>query len=89
MAHNKGTSGAIGSLIAIALAWYGYDQYVLPRQVATGMAEIEKAVATDAVKQYQITKRQGDKMQICVQAGLVTAAFLQAKAEDDYREWKA
>ena len=53
------------------------------------MAEIEKAVAADAVKQYQIAKRQGDKIQICVQAGLVTAALLQAKDEDDYREWKA
>ena len=36
-------------------------------------------VATDAVEQYGIAKREGDKMQTCVQAMSVSAAFLQAK----------
>lgn len=49
------------------------------------MSDIENK-ATDAVTQYEIAKRQGDKMQICVQAGFVTAAFLQAKDEKNYRE---
>jgi len=40
------------------------------------------------VAQYEIAERQGDKMQICVQAGLVSAAYLQAKNESSYRNWK-
>lgn len=50
---------------------------------------IYNKVATDAVAQYEIAARQGDKIQICVQAGLVSAAFLQAKDEANYQTWKA
>ena len=49
---------------------------------------IEKQVVADAVRQYQIAERQGDRMQICVQAGMVAAAFLQAKDESNYQTWK-
>lgn len=59
------------------------------RAVASGMADIEAKVATDAVAQYEIAKRQGDAMQTCVQAGMVSAAFLQAKNEAQYTQWKA
>lgn len=50
--------------------------------------QIYDTVANDAVEQYQIAARQGDKMQICVQAGFVSAAYLQAKDEANYNEWK-
>jgi len=50
---------------------------------------VEKSVASDAVDQYDIAKRHGSPMDICVQAGLVSAAFLQAKDEDKYKVWKA
>jgi hypothetical protein len=53
------------------------------------MAKIEKQVAQDVVKQYEIAKRGGDKMDKCVHAGLVAAAFLQAKDEANYSKWKA
>lgn len=53
------------------------------------MKRIEKAVADDQVKQYDIAKRNGDKMQACVQAGFVKAAFLQAKDEGNYKKWMA
>lgn len=46
-------------------------------------------VSSDMVAQYDIAKKQGDKMQICVQAGMVSAAYLQAKDEAKYNEWKA
>lgn len=49
---------------------------------------IENMVANDAVKQYDIAKNQGDKIQICVQAGLVSASYLQAQDETNYRKWK-
>lgn len=44
-------------------------------------------VARDQVAQYQISKRKGDAIQICVQAGMVVAAYLQAKDESEYRRW--
>lgn len=50
---------------------------------------IHAKVANDAVEQYNITKKQGDKVQICAQAGIVSAAYMQAKDEPKYNEWKA
>lgn len=52
-------------------------------------SSIESQVAQDAVAQFQIAKRSGDPMQACVHAGLVSAAFLQAKDETSYRKWLA
>lgn len=46
-------------------------------------------VSSDMVAQYDIAKKQGDAMQTCVQAGMVSAAYLQAKDEAKYNEWKA
>jgi hypothetical protein len=62
----------------------GFDQ-----QVARDMQKIENQVAADSVKEYTIAKRQGDAMQICVQAGMVSAAYLQANDESNYQKWKA
>lgn len=56
--------------------------------VNTEMNRITNQVANDAVSQYHIAKRQGDKMQVCVQAGMVSAAYLQAKDEANYTAWK-
>lgn len=50
---------------------------------------IEDQVAADAVNQYEIAARQGDAMQTCVQAGMVSAAFLQAEDETNYQKWKS
>ena len=49
---------------------------------------VEDKVATDAVEQYHIAVRDGTAMDRCVQAGMVSAAYLQAKDEAKYREWK-
>lgn len=54
-----------------------------------GMDKIYYQVAQDTVDQYNIAKKQGDAMQICVQAGLVSAAYLQAKNQEKYDEWKS
>lgn len=52
------------------------------------LKDIEQSVALDAEQQYQIAKNQGDKIQICVQAGLVSAAYLQANDQINYNKWK-
>lgn len=60
----------------------------LDKQAAHEMQKIENQVATDAVDRYQIAKREGNAIQVCVQAGFVSAAYLQAKDEANYRQWK-
>ncbi|UKE71434.1 hypothetical protein K8O61_13425 [Xanthomonas cerealis pv. cerealis] len=51
--------------------------------------DVYKRTASDAAAQYEIAKREGDPLQICVQAGFASAAYLQAKDESTYRTWKA
>lgn len=46
-------------------------------------------VARDAVVQYRIAARSGSVIDRCVQAGMVTAAYLQAQDEANYASWKA
>jgi hypothetical protein len=48
---------------------------------------INQKVANDSIDQYNIAKQQGNKIQICLSAGLVAAAFLQAKDDENYRIW--
>jgi hypothetical protein len=45
-------------------------------------------VVADAVDQYHIAKRSGTPIDQCVRARVVTAAYLQAKDEDNYKIWK-
>lgn len=49
---------------------------------------IERQVAADAVKQYEIVQRNGSAIDRCVHAALVAEAYLQAHDEERYREWK-
>lgn len=52
------------------------------------LADSYRKVCDDAVKQYEIAKRNGSPIDACVQAGFAAAAFLQAKEESSYAEWK-
>lgn len=54
----------------------------------TGMQGIHNKVAEDAVTQYNIAARNGSAIDVCVQAGLVSAAYLQAQDESAYKTWK-
>lgn len=76
--------GLFAVLILIAIFSSG-----IQKQANQDMQQIENKVADDAVAQYSIAKNQGDKIQICVQAGFVSAAYLQAKDEANYNKWKA
>lgn len=56
---------------------------------ASTIQDITNAVATDMVERYEMAKRNSAApLDICVQAGLVTAGFLQAKNEENYKKWK-
>lgn len=61
----------------------------LEQQAAQDMKKIKNQVAEDFVNQYNIAKSQGDLMQICAQAGIVSAAYLQANDQANYNKWKA
>lgn len=50
--------------------------------------DIRAQVAADAVERYEIVRESGDPMDRCVQAGFVTAAYLQAGDQSNYERWK-
>lgn len=77
----------IGLAVAIGIIWYLFGGG-LEKQAGTDLQVIQNQVADDSVKQYQIAKRNGSPIDACVQAGLVTAAYLQAKDEPNYQRWK-
>jgi hypothetical protein len=84
---SKAIRGIIGIVIFLGILWFFFGGG-LEHKAASDMQKIENQVAEDAVKQYEIAKRQGDKTQIYVQAGMVAAAYLQAKDEENYKKWK-
>ena len=71
-------------VFALAVALIGCD-------AATDMQmdKIHDKVTDDVVDQYEITKKQGSAVDVCVYAGVVSASYLQAKDEAKYAEWKA
>jgi len=80
-------AGLIGLLVIGAAIWF-YFGGGLEQQAQKDMGRIERQVAEDAVKQYDIAKRSGSAMDAYVHAGLVCAAYLQAKDEPNYQKWK-
>ena len=74
----------IVTALALAITLTGCDQAVEAQMDST-----YDKVSSDMVAQYDIAKKQGDPMQTCVQAGMVSSAYLQAKDEAKYNEWKA
>lgn len=71
------------AVLILASLLFGCDQ-----AVDSQMQSIQNKVAEDAVKQYEIASRSGGAIDKCVQAGLVSAAYLQAKNESEYSHWK-
>ena len=74
----------IVTALVLAITLTGCDQAVEAQMDST-----YDKVSSDMVAQYDIAKKQGDPIQTCVQAGMVSAAYLQAKDEAKYDEWKA
>ena len=79
-------------LVAIGALGYfafnGVGTAYVERKQTDFMNDVMNKVAQDAVQQYQIAQRNGDSMDVCVQAGFVVAAFLQAHDESNYAKWK-
>jgi hypothetical protein len=63
-------------------------QHDAQQQAVGDMQDAYAQVATDAVQQYEMVKRSGTPVDICVRAGMTATAFLQAKKEPEYIVWK-
>lgn len=61
----------------------------LEKQVAKDLNDIHKQVASEALTIYYTAEREGSPIDVCVQAGIVSAAYLQANDETNYRTWKS
>lgn len=80
---------AIGIAAVIAMAFIGYMiSGGIDDQVQRDLDNISSSVARDAEKQYEIAVKNGEHMDAYLQAGLVAAAYLQAKDEGNYKKWK-
>jgi hypothetical protein len=53
------------------------------------LAEPYQKVIDDAIKQYEIVKRNGSAQDRYASASMVCQAYLQAKDETNYTKWKA
>lgn len=78
----------LSAVVAIGAVWYFFGGG-LEKHAASTMGDIEVQVAKDSITQYEMTERSGSSIDKCVHAGLVAAAFLQAKDETNYRKWKS
>lgn len=86
-AHASSAGAVIALLLMGVFGWY-YFGGGLETQANRSLQEIKDTVAADAVTQYGIAKRNGTAIDVCVQAGMVTAAYLQAQNEAQYQQWK-
>jgi hypothetical protein len=50
---------------------------------------IEKQVASDEIKQYEMCLRNNDLIGACAHAGIISAVYQQAGDESGYRKWKS
>ncbi len=83
-----GVTGIISGIIILAsIAWFFLGGGI-EIQTTNTLDDIHQQVVLDTIQQYQITKRSGNKIDICVHAGLVSASYLQAKDEVNYQHWK-
>lgn len=85
---SKSFTPAPGVTIPSASDQRSFSQSVTDAVVDPQMNALTDKVARDAVDEYKITLSGGDKIEICVQAGMVAAAYKQAKDEANYLLWK-
>ena len=67
----------ISIVVVIIMVWYFYG------------GGVERGVANDEIKQYEMCIRNNDFIGASVHAGTVSAAFQQAGDEGGYRKWKS
>ena len=73
----------LGLVVFMAAVWF-YFGGGMSGLANKRLSEIKAKVATDQEAQYNIAAAQGDKVAMCVQAGMVAAAYLQAQDASAY-----
>jgi hypothetical protein len=81
-------------LIAVVVAYALYHAYELHRPVPAPEQSTHGDYAREAdqaVNRYQsmLMDSRSTKVDVCVQAGIVSSAYLQAQDEPNYTKWKA
>lgn len=76
---------AIIIIVAVIMGVYYFSGGGIEQQTAS----LYSKVATDQEESYRIAKESGTAIDAYVQAGIVAAAYLQAKDEVNYKKWKA
>jgi len=66
----------------------GEEEPTIETQSGTALQRIAEKVASDQVDRFNMTLKGGDRIEICVQAGMVAEAFKQADDEESYLKWK-
>ena len=74
--NTKIISTIISIIVLIVGIWYFYG------------GGVERGVASDEIKQYEMCMRNNDYIGASAHAGIVSAAYQQAGDEGNYRKWK-
>ena len=82
------TARQVIGLLVLGALLYGIFGGAIDDLGAKNYQNITDQVATNSVAQYQIAARHGNGTDMCVHAGMVAAAYLQAKNESEYAYWK-
>lgn len=87
----KSKSSAFKAVVAVLIfACFGAYFYGggIERDTSRQMDNMEITLAHNEAMQYQIAKRNGSQTDACVHASMASAAFLQAKDEASFKQWK-
>lgn len=79
-----------GKLVFAGIAawvWWSVMTVDAAKDAEKEMQRINQQVVTDAVEQFNIASKHGNATDVCVHAGLVKAALMQAKMAKEFAEW--
>jgi hypothetical protein len=85
--QNNTVQAVVGIIVMVGFIWYFWGGG-WQTQTAKYLDQVYNQVADDAVKKYEIAKRNGRPLDVCYQARMVALAYLQAKDETNYAIWK-
>jgi hypothetical protein len=81
-------------LVAVVALYVLHTVYEMSRSSHAPESTVQErygSAAENAVRQYQkvLQDKHSTKVDVCVQAGLVSSAYLQSQDEMNYKKWKA
>lgn len=80
----------LASVSLLCLSGLGCDEIrkMQDKAIEKEMNHLGAQVAEDQVRAYNLAKKGGDAVELCVQAGLVAECYKQAEDESNYLKWK-